>query len=142
MEMRVAIPLAVQAAVQVCGGSRSLPIQGLLAYLARPNSDEYLIGESTDVGEATYIWGYYLGDDETIRAATGWTVGNANVFYDAGGAPVVCLATEIMAWAGINTGTVLFKMINETQQTGKLAVYAAGTDAEVIANAKIILKVT
>ena len=37
-----------------------LPRNGLLLYLARPNSDEYLVGEDIEIGEDTYIWGYVL----------------------------------------------------------------------------------
>lgn len=113
-----------------------------MLYLARPNSDGYLTGETTEIPEGTFDWGYYTGTDATIRAATSWTAGSANVFYDAAGAPIVCLASEIVAWAGINTATTLFKLIDGTAQTGRLAIYAAGTDAAIITTAKKVLKIS
>jgi hypothetical protein len=122
-------------------GGFTIPRTDLLFYLARPNSDEYLIGEETEVGEDTYIWGFYTGTDETIRAATGWTVGNANVFYDADGDPVVALASEILASPGINTAHILFKSISVERQEGKLAIYNPTTDAAILAKAKAVLKI-
>ena len=53
--------------MDMMGGGRRLPRNGLLLYLARPNSDEYLVGEDTEAGEDTYIWGYVLPDDAEIR---------------------------------------------------------------------------
>lgn len=118
----------------------TLPRTNLLLYLARPNSDEYLIGESTVIGEDTYIWGYHTGADETIRAATGWLPGmTTNPFYDSAGDPVVVLASEILAWPNINAENTLFKSVNPDQQTGKLAIYALGTDAAILEKAKKVL---
>ena len=123
--------------MDMMGGGRRLPRNGLLLYLARPNSDEYLIGEDTEVGEDTYIWGYVLPDDSDIRAATGWVSGTANVFYGADGTPIVALATEI------NTATLpnnaLFAMTDETQQTGRLAIYGTGVDSAIITKAMKVL---
>lgn len=120
---------------------KALPRTGLLLYLGRPNSDEYLIGEATEIGEDTYIWGFHTGSDETIRAATGWTMGNANPFYDAAGDPVVVWASEILAWADINTANVLFKSVSAEQQTGKLAIYAPDTSWEILEKAVDALKI-
>ena len=121
------------------GGSRRLPTVGLLLYLGRPNSDEYLIGEDTEIGEDTYIWGFYAGADETIRAATGWVDGTGNPLYEDNGTPRVALASEILAWTGVNESNVLFKSVSAEQQTGKLAIYALGTDAEILTKAKKVL---
>ena len=104
-------------------GRGRLPRQDLLIYLARPNSDEYLIGEDTETGEDTYIWGYVLPDDADIRAATGWVSGTANVFYTATGVPIVALATEIAASEGINVWNILFLLTDANNQIGRLAIY-------------------
>ena len=104
-------------------GRGRLPRQDLLIYLARPNSDEYLIGEDTETGEDTYIWGYVLPDDADIRAATGWVSGTANVFYTATGVPIVALATEIAASEGINVWNILFLLTDAKNQIGRLAIY-------------------
>jgi hypothetical protein len=120
----------------------ALPKADLLLYLARPNSDEYLIGEGTEVGEDTHIWGYFLGSNATVRLATGWTIGNANPFYDAAGDPIVVLATEIMTWPVINTGNVLFKLTSAERQEGKLAIYELLTPIEVITKAKQALRIS
>jgi hypothetical protein len=120
-------------------GSR-LPRTNLLLYLARPNSDEYLIGEDTIIGEDTSIWGFYTGVDETIRAATGWLPGmTTHPFYDSAGDPIVVLASEILAWPNINADNTLFKSTDPTRQMGKLAIYALGTDAAILAKAKKVL---
>lgn len=111
-----------------------LPRQHLLIYLARPNSDEYLIGEDTEVGEGTYIWGYVL--PEAFAA----TLGNG-LFYSAG-VPLVVLASEILAYAGTNTNHVLFKSTSVAQETGRLAVYDPATPASVLAKAKKVLRIT
>lgn len=117
---------------------RRLPRNGLLIYLARPNSDEYLVGEDTEVGEDTYIWGYVLPDDADIRAATGWVSGTANVFYTATGVPIVALATEIAA--AILPANIVFSLVDATMQTGKLAIYTATTTAATLAKARSILR--
>ena len=124
------------------GRGQLLPQTGLLLYLARPNSDEYLVGEDVEIGEDTYIWGFHTGTDADIRAATGWESGTANTFYDAAGDPIVALASEILADATINTANVLFKSTSVAQETGKLAIYDPATDADVIAKAKKVLKIT
>ena len=123
--------------MDMMGGGRRLPRNGLLLYLARPNSDEYLIGEDTEVGEDTYIWGYALPDDADIRAATGWVSGTANVFYTATGIPVVALATEINAATLPNNA--LFALTDETQQTGRLAIYGTGVDSAILTKAMKVL---
>ena len=104
-----------------------IPRQGLLLYAAAPNSDEYLIGEDTEIGEDTYIWGYYPGTSEAVRTATGWTVGNGNALYDDAGDPRVALASEILADAMTNQagGLVFFRSGSVEQQTGKLAIYSS-----------------
>lgn len=116
---------------------RRLPRNGLLLYLARPNSDEYLVGEDTEIGEDTYIWGYVLPDDADIRAATGWVSGTANVFYTATGVPIVALATEINAATLPNNA--LFALTDETQQTGRLAIYGTGVDSAILTKAMKVL---
>lgn len=114
-------------------GIESIPRDGLLLYLSRPNSDEYLVGESTEIGEATAIWGFYAGTDSTIRTATGWTVGNGNTLFDAAGTPIIALASEIFAdttRVNVAGGQVFFKLISAENQTGKLAIYAAPLSAK------------
>ena len=118
-------------------GRGRLPRQGLLIYLARPNSDEYLVGEDTEIGEDTYIWGYVLPDDSDIRAATGWVNGTASVFYGADGTPIVALATEINAATLPNNA--LFALTDETQQTGRLAIYGTGVDSTILTKAMKVL---
>lgn len=120
------------------GRRKTLPRNGLLIYLARPNSDEYLIGEDTEVGEDTYIWGYILPDDSDIRAATGWVNGTANVFYTADGIPIVVLATEIAA--AILPANVVFSLVDATTQTGKLAIYTATTTEVTLDRARSALR--
>lgn len=130
--------LAAQPIVRpVVGGGRRLPRNGLLLYLARPNSDEYLVGEDTEIGEDTYIWGYVLPDDADIRAATGWVSGTANVFYTATGVPIVALATEIAA--SVLPNNALFALTDETQQTGRLAIYGTGVDSAILTKAMKVL---
>ena len=118
-------------------GRGRLPRQDLLIYLARPNSDEFLIGEETEVGEDTYIWGYVLPDDADIRAATGWVSGTANVFYGADGTPIVALATEIAA--SVLPNNALFALTDETQQTGRLAIYGTGVDSAILTKAMKVM---
>ena len=121
----------------ISNSSKRLPRNGLLIYLARPNSDEYLVGEDTEIGEDTYIWGYVLPDDSDIRAATGWVNGTANVFYGSTGTPVVALATEIAA--SVLPNNALFAMTDETQQTGRLAIYGTGVDSAILTKAMKVL---
>ena len=119
------------------GRRKTLPRNGLLIYLARPNSDEYLVGEDTETGEDTYIWGYVLPDDSDIRSATGWVSGTANVFYTATGVPIVALATEINAATLPNNA--LFSLTDETQQTGRLAIYGLDVDSAILTKAMKVL---
>jgi hypothetical protein len=116
---------------------RRLPRTGLLIYLARPNSDEYLIGEDTEIGEDTYIWGYVLPDDADIRAATGWVSGTANVFYTTTGVPIVALATEIAA--AILPANIVFSLVDATMQAGKLAIYGLDVDSAILTKAMKVL---
>ena len=96
-------------------------------YAGGPNSDEYLIGEDTEVGEDTYIWGYYVGTSEAVRTATGWTSGNGNALYSDDGSPRAALASEILADGMTNqvSGLVFFRSGSVEQQTGKLAIYSS-----------------
>ena len=123
--------------MDMMGGGRRLPRNGLLLYLARPNSDEYLVGEDTEVGEDTYIWGYVLPDDADIRSATGWVSGTANVFYTATGVPIVALATEIAA--SVLPNNALFALTDETQQTGRLAIYGLDVDSAILTKAMKVM---
>ena len=116
----------------ISNSSKRLPRNGLLIYLARPNSDEYLIGEDTEIGEDTYIWGYVLPDDSDIRDATGWEPGVANTFYDADGVPTAALATDIATSEGINEWNILFLLVDANNQTGRLAIYDPNTALSVI----------
>ena len=116
-------------------GARQLPRSDLLIYLARPNTDEYLVGAATEIGEDTYIWGYVL-------PAALFTDLGEGLFFDAGGTPIVVLASEILADPDTNDSHILFKSISATEQTGKLAVYDPSTSAEVLAKAKNILGIT
>jgi hypothetical protein len=116
----------------ISNSGKRLPRNGLLLYLARPNSDEYLVGEDT------YIWGYVLPDDADIRAATGWVNGTANVFYTSTGAPTVALATEIAS--AILPANVVFSLVDATTQTGKLAIYTATTTEATLAKARSVLR--
>ena len=122
----------------ISNSSKRLPRNGLLLYLARPNSDEYLVGEDTEIGEDTYIWGYVLPDDSDIRAATGWVNGAANVFYTSTGVPIVALATEIAA--AILPANVVFRLVDAVTQTGKLAIYTATTTEATLAKARSVLR--
>jgi hypothetical protein len=100
---------------------RSLPRTDLLAYFGMPNSDEYLAGEETIIGELTYIWGY------SLPAGLFAELGEC-LFFNSGGDPIVKLASEINTDADVNRTYFFFKMINETQQLGKLAIYATDVD--------------
>lgn len=122
----------------ISNSSKRLPRNGLLLYLARPNSDEYLIGEDTEIGEDTYIWGYVLPDDSDIRSATGWVNGTANVFYTATGVPIVALAKEIAA--AILPANVVFSLVDATTQTGKLAIYTDTTTEVTLDKARSVLR--
>lgn len=114
--------------------SKGIPRTDLLIYLARPNSDEYLIGEETEIGENTYIWGYVL--PALLFAELG-----EGLFFDAEGTPIVVLASDILASPGINTGHILFKSTSVEHQEGKLAIYDPTTDVAILAKAKAVLKI-
>lgn len=109
-----------------------IPKTGLLLYLPAPNSDEYLIGEDTNIGEDTYIWGYYAGTSDAVRAATGWVSGSGNALYDGTGNPIVALASDILADAMTNKvgGLVFFRSQSVAQQTGNLAIYSSLSGAD------------
>ena len=117
------------------GRRKSLPRTDLLIYLARPNSDEYLIGEETEIGEDTYIWGYVL------PAALFADLGEG-LFFTAGGVPKVVLASEILADPTTNASSVLFRSISVPQQTGKLAIYAPAIDPAILTKAKKVLGIS
>ena len=118
--------LAIRRAVS------AIPRTDLLLYASRPNSDEYLIGEDTEIGEDTYIWGYYAGASEAVRTATGWTSGNGNALYNADGSPRVSLASEILADGMTNQigGLVFFRLVSVERQTGKLAIYSSLSESD------------
>ena len=113
-------------------GRGRLPRQGLLIYLARPNSDAYITAEDAEIPEGQYDWGYVL------PAALFPTLGEG-LFFAAGGGPIVVLASEILADAGTNASHVLFKSISGDQQTGKLAIYDPAVDAAILIKAKKVL---
>lgn len=112
-----------------------LPRTGLLLYLARPNSDGYLTDETSEIPEDEVNWGFYTGEDATIIVAIENALGAGNVLEG------VALATEIAAATGVNDSNVLFKLGDATGQTGKLAIYAIDTPADVLAKAKKVLKI-
>ena len=115
------------------GGRRErLPRTDLLIYLARPNSDAYITGETDEIPEAQYDWGYVL-------PATLFSDLGEGLFFTAGGVPIVVLASEIMADVGTNASHVLFKSISGDQQTGKLAIYDPAVDPAILIKAKKVL---
>lgn len=123
----------------------SLPSTGRLLYLGRPNlpSEETPIGEDLEVGEELALWAFLLPDSDNIRTATGWTSGNANLFYDADGTPTYALAIDIADMVGINTANVLFKLVGGADDNnGKLAIYEIGTDSAILTKAKTVLGVS
>lgn len=114
----------------------SLPRDGLLIYLARPNSDAYITAEDSAIPEDQYDWGYVL--PSALFATLG-----AGLFFQSDGTPIVVLASEILADLGTNgTGYVLFKLADATQQTGKLAIYDPATDSSTLEKAKKVLRIT
>ena len=117
------------------GRRKSLPRTDLLIYLARPNSDAYITGETDEIPEAQYDWGYVL-------PATLFTGLGEGLFFTAGGVPIVVLASEILADAGTNASHVLFKSISDDQQTGKLAIYDPAVDAAILIKAKKVLGIS
>lgn len=116
-------------------GGGGIPRTGLLFYASGPNSDEYLIGEDTEIGEDTYIWGFYTGTAPAIVSAIEAALGAGNVLEG------VALATEIASAAGVNENNVLFKLTNATMQTGKLAVYSTDTDLSILVKAYRALRI-
>ena len=121
--------------MDMMGGGRRLPRNGLLLYLARPNSDAYITGEDAEIPEAQYDWGYVL------PAALFADLGEG-LFFTAGGMPIVVLASEILADPATNASHVLFKSISGNQQTGKLAIYDPAVDAAVLIKAKEVLRIS
>lgn len=119
----------------VSASKAGLPRKGLLAYISRPNTDEYLIGEETEIGEGTFLWGYYV-----LPASLASILGEDSLFF-SGGAPVVKLASEILADPGTNDSHILFKSVSVVQETGRLAVYHPSTSAGVLAQAKKVLRI-
>jgi hypothetical protein len=112
----------------LCGGAK-IPSATLLIYLARPNSDAYITGETDEIPEGQEDWGYVL------PIALFATLGNGLFF--AGDQPVVRLASEIAAYAGTNTNHVLINV-----STLKLAVYDPATSESDLSRAKKVLKIT
>ena len=112
-----------------------LPRTDLLIYLARPNSDAYITAEDAEIPEDQYDWGYIL--PESLFADLG-----EGLFFTAGGDPIVVLASEILADAGTNASHVLFRSISGYQQTGKLAIYDPGVDADILTKAKKVLGIS
>lgn len=135
----------------------AFPRAGLLAYITRPLSDNLLIGEDEEYPEETVDWGFVLVPRPGVAIADLWsavghTSGVASYWFDADDEPITRLAVGIPGTStagegiselvGINTANILFKLMDATQQTGRLAVYAIGTDAEIIEKAKDYLKIT
>ena len=121
--------------MDMMGGGRRLPRNGLLLSLARPNSDAYITGEDAGMPESQYDWGYVL------PAALFADLGEG-LFFTAGGMPIVVLASEILADAGTNASHVLFKSISGALQTGKLAIYDPAVDAAILIKAKKVLGIS
>lgn len=113
-------------------GARQLPRSDLLIYLARPNSDEYLVGEDTEIGEDTYIWGYVL--PEALFADLG-----EGLFFTSEGVPIVVLASEILADPNTNRDHVIFKSSSVVQQTGRLAIYSPDTPLSTLRRAYSVM---
>lgn len=136
-------------------GGFPLPIDGLLAYLTRPLSDNLLIPEDEVYLETDIDIGFELSPRpgvtmEQVQAAVGHTSGVASYWFDADDEPITRLAVGfgslagegISELAGINTANVLFKLKSATDQTGVLAIYAADTDRAILDKAKAALKIT
>lgn len=68
-------------------------------------------------------WTYTLPDNIEIRNATGWKIGEANLFYDASGNPITVTGVDILADQFINTWNVFFVEVDEVLETGRLIVY-------------------
>lgn len=115
------------------GRGQGIPKDGLLIYLARPNSDAYLTGETDEIPEGQADWGYVLPAGLFADVGEG-------IFFDALGEPVVVLASEILADPSVNLNRILFKSKDVSMQTGSLAIYAAGTSTSVLLKSWKVLK--
>ena len=158
MDLRASIPATDRAAGSaLCPmwGSRGIPRTDLLAYVTNPLSDNLLIPEDEVYDEATIDIGFILVprpgvDIADLWAAVGHTSGVASYWFDADDEPITRLAVGfgslagegISEQAGINTANILFKLTSAERQTGRLAVYDPAVDAEVLTEAKAILKIT
>ena len=110
--------------------------RGYLIYLARPNSDAYVTAEDALIPEDQYDWAYLL-------PGSLFTILGEGLFFQADGTPIAVLASEIIADAGTNgSGYVLFKSINEAQQTGKLVIYPPDTETVTLTRAKKVLRIS
>lgn len=114
------------------GSAPQIPRTNLLIYLARPNSDEYLVGEDTEIGEDTYIWGYVLPEALFTELGEG-------LFFTSEGTPIVVLASEILADPNTNRDHVIFKSSSVVQQTGRLAIYAPNTPLSTLRRAYSVM---
>lgn len=143
--MKSAITPGIASAIErpvhrgVCrpfGGGRrkTLPRNGLLIYLARPNSDAYITAEDAEIPEDQYDWGYVL------PAALFADLGEG-LFFTAGGEPIVVLASEILADPKTNAWNILFEMKDETKQTGRLAIYKNDVSSITLNKARAVLGV-
>ena len=135
--------------------SAAPPRAGLLSYLARPFSDNLIIPEDEIYDESTINIGFEANPrpgvtSAQVWAAVGHTSGVASYWFDADDQPITRLAVGfgslsgqgISELAGINTANVLFKLKNATLQSGVLAIYALGTDQDILDRAKAILRIT
>ena len=136
-------------------GGQGIPLNGLLAYITNPRSDNLLIPEDEVYDEGTIDLGFELVPRpgiviEDLWAAVGHTSGVASYWFDADDEPITRLAVGfgslagegISELAGINTANILFKLTSATLQTGRLAVYDPAVDAAVLTEAKAKLKIT
>lgn len=131
-----AIRLASRQSIRLpleLGRGQGLPKSGLLIYLARPNSDAYLTGETDETPEGQADWGYVLPAGLFADVGEG-------IFFDALGDPIVVLASEILADPSVNLNRILFKSKDAVMQTGSLAIYAAAAPTGVLLKAWKVLK--
>ena len=132
-----------------------LPRTGLLAYITNPLSDNLLIPEDEEYDEDVVDIGFALVPRPGVAIADLWeavghTSGVASYWFGADDEPITRLAVGfgslagegISESAGINTANILFKLTDAATQRGRLAVYAADTDAAILAEAKAKLKIT
>ena len=118
----------------ISNSGKRLPRNGLLLYLARPNSDAYITAEDAEIPEDQYDWGYVL-------PATLFTDLGEGLFFTAGGDPIVVLASEILADPKTNAWNILFEMKDETKQTGRLAIYKNDVSSVTLNKARAVLGV-